>query len=139
MDNVKELMNCLELIVGRKQIGKFGPSVTLNPSYNEFPHKELVEDHFYVHTPKEELGKRVKWIMRNYAREKGLHVVVATKYSCGYECQCPHQVDPFNPDSKGYGDNVFINTFPEDMSGAYVYFLNEDNYVKCFGAKPTNV
>ena len=125
-NNIHDLVSNLNKKIGRSDKPS-SPSVS---SLGDCSSKLLLEgkSSFYVFCPKENLQSKIKEEIQNYTKRTKLHFIVTTSEYCKNNHECHgHYVDPFVVKA---GDKcVFIDTFPENISGAYLHFLNRKNYL----------
>lgn len=118
-------------------------SITVNPHYDSCSCQGLVEDSLYIYIPHigaehyiskaqklrenriKESQEKVKQHILEYAKENNLEIAISKNSFCGsIECS-GHYMDPFT--KKADDKHIFIRRLPEDINGAYVYFLKPEN------------
>src|SRR3989338_5786524 len=113
----------LNRVVGHNPNDKSTPHVVENPSFNECSCRGLLAGDFYVcgishyHKNGKILKKKVEEKIIDYTKRSRLNFIVTEDAFCGdNECH-GHYVDPFKTLHR---ENIFVNSFPKDLSGVYV-------------------
>ena len=82
----------------------------------------------YIFCPKEDLQNKIKKELQKYVKRANLHFIVTTHEYCENNHECHgHYVDPYEA-KPGY-KCVFIDALPKYLSGAYLHFFNQKNYM----------
>lgn len=141
MKDIYELARKLNRLIGYEPGNRDSPEICANESFNEmksFPFS-LTRGHLYLYVPSSykdghedySMQEAVKKEIMDYVKENELRFLVATQGYCGHVKCHGHIIDPSDPiDLKRYKDHVFVDEFPNEISGASVYFFTEENFRK---------
>lgn len=138
MENIHSLANKL-----RENLVDDRHHIVVNPIFDDCSCKSLTEHCLYMYIPHigaehyeskeqksiqnkiKESQEKVKQLIFEYIKANDLKIAVSKQSTCGsFECT-GHYEDPFK--KKADGKHIFIKEFPENINGAYVYFLKPDH------------
>ncbi len=118
----------LNKLVGHDSKRLSSNEVCFEPVFNECSCKGLLESHFYFYIPEDGLHAKVKEEIKKYTEKTGAHFVVTTQKCCEGNRECHgHYVDPFKAALND--KHIFIDKFPEDISGTYMHFFDSENFI----------
>lgn len=145
MNKKEEKMESFQLLTKKLQnfLVNERHSITPNPRFDGCSYKDLIENSLYLYIPYsgaelyesktqklnqnkiKESQEQVKQQILEYGKTNNLEIVVSKDKRCdSFKCT-GHYSDPFK--EKEDDKHVFLGKLPENMNGAYVYFLKSEN------------